>query len=123
MRKERTTAIRLLTLIVALQVFNISLNLNDAAIGKTGFIYVNEIETVVEFIMETCLGKKDFIPETQIPVGSLGFEEEEKHISEHTMNFEKMYFIPDLLYKKNCTGRSMALKDHISDVLTPPPEA
>lgn len=123
MRKQKTIALRLLTLFVALQVFNISLNLNDTAIGKVGFVYVNEVETIVEFVMETCLGHKDYMPETKTPAGSLGFEEEEKHIAEYKTYFDKARFIPDLLYKKNCFEKSVFFNDHISEIITPPPEA
>lgn len=123
MKKKTTIALRLLTLFVALQVLNISLNLNDATIGKSRYAYIDEVETIVEFIMETCLEYRDVIPETQIPTGILDFEEEEKHISEKRILFKTRNFIPDLLYKKNCFIKSFCYKEYISEVVTPPPEA
>lgn len=123
MKEQTTIALRLLTLFVALQVFNISLNLNDAAIGKSSYTYIDEVETVVEFIMETCLNYQNVIPETQIPAGILDFEEEEKHISEKRIFVNTRSFVPGLLYKKNCFTKSLCYKEYISEVVTPPPKA
>lgn len=121
---RNTITLRLLCLFVALQVFNISMNVSDSLVGKTGpgFQFVNEIETVVEFVAEICLSKKDYIPETQIPGGSLGFEEEEKHCPQNT-NYLACHFIPDLVYKKKGFTNSQDFKNHIPDILTPPPQS
>lgn len=103
-------------------VFNISMNLSDNLVGKSGpgFTYVNEIETIVEFIAEVILDKKDYIPENQIPGGTLGFEEEEKHLYEESGISANRIYIPDLLYKKNFKNR-LRFTDHIAEVPTPPP--
>lgn len=101
------------------------MNVSDNLVGKSGpgYIYVNEIETVVEFIAEVILSDADVIPETQIPGGTLGFEEEEKHFLEESASLNKNTFIRDYLYKKQRLHKSIFFTNHISEVITPPPQA
>lgn len=109
---------------IGLLVFNISLNQNDYLLGKmtNGFTYVNEIETVVEFIVEVCITGQDTIPENQIPGGTLGFEEEEKHLHERPLDFRPIY-IPNKLYKDLFAHyRDRKITSPAEEVITPPPQ-
>ncbi len=108
---------------MGLQVFNISLNQSDFLLGKmgNGIVYVNEMETVVEFIVEFCITGNDVFPETQVPGGTLIFEEEETHNTE-TKNSLLAFYNPDHLYI-NHFSHQMILSEPGSDVTTPPPQA
>lgn len=122
----RTTIVfKFLTIFIAAQVLNISMNVSDNLVGKSGpgYKYINEIETVVEFIAEMVLTNSDVIPETQIPGGTLGFEEEEKHFLEEKEFIHTNAFIPDLLYNSRFLYKSTFFTNHISEVITPPPQA
>lgn len=123
MNNNKSIASRLLSLFVAVLVFNISMNVSDNLVGKAGpgYKYVNEIETVVEFIAEVVLSSKDVIPENQIPGGILGFEEEEKHFLEDNYSVIFNGYIPDTLYENNLIN-SEDFGDHIAEVPTPPPD-
>lgn len=122
---RNTFIFKFIAFVIATQVFNISMNVSDNLMGKNdpGYQYVNEIETVVEFVAEVCLNKTDYIPETQTPGGSLGFEEEEKHLTEERLLKSPSPFVANMLYKKRCFSKSMIFENHITEVLTPPPEA
>ncbi|WP_155211127.1 hypothetical protein [Fulvivirga aurantia] len=106
---------------IGIQVFNISLNQNDLMLGKAGngFVFVNEIETVVEFIVEVIITGTDTIPETRVPGGSLGYEEEEKHLSVRPIDLKPKY---NLLYVGlHKSHYNFNVKDYISEITTPPP--
>ncbi|MBL6445179.1 hypothetical protein JMN32_02595 [Fulvivirga sp. 29W222] len=124
--KIRTTIIfQLLSIFIAAQVLNISMNVSDNLIGKNGpgYKYINEIETVVELIAEIVLSHTDVIPETHIPGGTLGFEEEEKHFLEEKEFIHTKDFIPDLLYNSRCFYKSIIFTNHVTEVITPPPKS
>jgi len=113
-----------MALVISIQVFNISLNQNDALIGKTGhvFNFVNEIESFAEFVAEVCLTDQDIFPESQVPGGTLGFEEEETHFFERNYNFaysEVTYFIRK---RSSNTYLRIDFKEHIQEITTPPPQ-
>ncbi len=107
---------------MGLQVFNISLNQSDFLLGKmgNGIVYVNEMETVVEFIVEFCITGNDVFPETQVPGGTLIFEEEETHHSETGISLFTLYN-PDHLYINHFSHQMWS--EPSSDVTTPPPRA
>ncbi|GAA0893312.1 hypothetical protein GCM10009122_29910 [Fulvivirga kasyanovii] len=122
----RTTIVfHLLSIFLAAQVLNISMNVSDNLIGKSGpgYKYINEIETVVELVAEMVLSDADVIPETHVPGGTLGFEEEEKHFLEEKEFIHKNSFIPDLLYNSRCLYKSVIFTNHITEVITPPPQS
>lgn len=122
MRVFKDIVYRFFTLIIALQVLNISLNLSDSLLGKNGscYAYVNEIETIVEFVAEVVLDNE--MPETQSPGSSMGFEEEEDNFLESSIIYLKHEFVCNLLYKPFFYHPNDEFKDHIEDVTTPPPE-
>ena len=101
------------------------MNVSDNLIGKSGpgYKYINEIETVVELVAEMVLTDADVIPETQVPGGTLGFEEEEKHFLEEKEFIHRNSFIPDLLYNSRCLYKSVIFTNHITEVITPPPQS
>lgn len=115
---------RFLALAIGLQVFNISMNQNDYLLGKTGngVVYINEIETVVEFIAEFCITGQDVIPESQVPGGSLGFEEEEKHIEDKKIAIIPSY-VPEQVQDELGAYYNFNIKDFKLEVTTPPPRA
>lgn len=90
---------------------------------KNGFIYVNEIETVVEFIAEYVMSGGDVIPESQLPGGTLGFgEEEENHFQAQVFNLKSGY-IPNVLYSDPFAFYLFKVKESIQEINTPPPQA
>ena len=125
MRIKQTILTQFLAFIIALQVFNISLNQNDTLLGKikNGVVYVNEIETVVEFVAEYIMEAGDVIPETQVPGGSFGFEEEEeKHLQPQVFNLKPGYE-PNVLYSDPFAFYHFNVKENIEEIKTPPPRA
>ncbi|MEP2770963.1 MAG: hypothetical protein ABJH05_02360 [Fulvivirga sp.] len=119
---KKNISTQILAFAIGLQVFNISLNQNDMLLGKmgNGFTYINEIETVVEFIAEFVITGKDVIPETQVPGGSLTFEEEEKHLSFTVMSFKPHYYIN---YDLTQSPYWFNVKDYHLEINSPPPRA
>jgi len=113
-----------MALAISLQVFNISLNQNDAMIGKTGhvFDYVNEIETFTEFVAEVWLTDKDIFPESQVPGSTIGFEEEETHFFEKRYNFLSEKRAYSYRSKGFLSYVEVDIKEHILEITTPPPQ-
>lgn len=125
MKVKSTILFRLFTLVIALQVLNVSTNISDSLIGKNGpgHNFVNEIETMIELVAEVMLHHVDAIPETHIPGGTLGFEEEEKHFLEDAsyICFEKS--VPDVLIYSSNSYQTPSFSNYICEVLTPPPRS
>lgn len=88
---------------------------------KNGITYINEIETVVEFVAEFVMRVGDVIPESQVPGATLGFgEEEENHSQPQNFNLKASY-VPNILYSDPFASYLFKVKENIIEVSTPPP--
>ncbi|UII21040.1 hypothetical protein [Fulvivirga ligni] len=126
---NRHIAVRIFALLISLQILNISVNVSDNIVGKStlSVAYFNEIESVVELVAEVILDDKDAIPETQLPGGALGFEEEEEKVQFYDessfLTKAPVLYEDGILYKKGDYEESLSIENHIFEVTTPPPEA
>lgn len=95
MQKFNKHIIRVITLIVALQLLNLSIYAQDFApiYNNQGNTETNISETVVEFVIEVVLGHTGAIPEQSQHHKDLHFH---KHVSYKAIGFEKTVLLSDI---------------------------
>lgn len=95
MQKFNKHIIRVITLIVALQLLNLSIYAQDFTpiYNNQGNTETNISETVVEFVIEVVLGHTGAIPEQQQHHKDLHFH---KHVSYKAIGFEKTVLLSDI---------------------------
>lgn len=94
MQKFNKHIIRVITLIVALQLLNLSIYAQDFTpiYNNQGNSETNISETVVEFVIEVVLGHTGAIPEQSQHHKDLHFH---KHVSYKAIGFEKTVLLSD----------------------------
>lgn len=94
MQKLNKHIIRVITLIVALQLLNLSIYAQDFTpiYNNQGNTETNISETVVEFVIEVVLGHTGAIPEQSQHHKDLHFH---KHVSYKAIGFEKTVLLSD----------------------------
>ncbi len=116
---------RFITLLVALQLLNLSIYAqdfkpNNAAAGSEE---VNITETVAEYVVEVMLGHKNAIPEQSQHHKDLHFH---KHVSFKAISLSSHYRLPEL-QQRNCVC-AVPIKEsycylYFSEINPPPPKA
>lgn len=113
---------RFITLVVALQLLNLSIYAQDfkPICTETGLSETNITETIVEYVAENLLGHTNAIPEQSQHHKDLHFH---KHISFKAISFPNTFGMPEIEYP--FSDIAISLKESYSYLykqeITPPP--
>ncbi len=117
--------IRLITLVVAMQLLNLSIYAQDfkPIHNEAGSDETNITETFVEYIVENVLGHTNAIPEQQQHHKDLHFH---KHISFKAINAFSSFRLPDM--RRNSSIAAVPLLEsydylYLQEINPPPPKA
>jgi len=121
----RSYITRFITLLVALQLLNLSIYAQDfkPIYDEAGSDETNITETVTEYVVEVLLGHKNAIPEQSQHHKDLHFH---KHISFKAISVSSDYHLDH--FQLNCSGSTIPLLEsyrylYLQEINPPPPKA
>lgn len=114
---------------MAFHVINISLDTPDrlSLVGRSTAYHkdlsVNKIESIGEFILESCLGITDAIPEHDDPDDDSEFAElEQDYVFTHLFVFTPLLLSIHYLTTDNLPFPTVFLSAPVSEIIAPPPQ-